>query len=418
MTPETPVIVHRWSPDELLEAPVLETPRASLASFSQPYGEERANEDSLAVIELAPAHHLLLLADGVGGLPGGAQASTLAITALIESIQEALATEQPLLYGIITGFDRANVDICEQAPGSASTLAVVEVADGELRTYHAGDSTVLITGQRGRLKLITIAHSPVGYAQEAGYLTELEAIHHDERHVVSNLLGSNDMRIEIGQRFALSHYDTVVVGSDGLFDNLLSDEIAATIRTGTLADSATALAQFSLKRMYAPEEGRPSKPDDLSFILFRPRGTGEEVEPPDPEDDADEEAPTQEIGLADTLVPHPTADPSAALDESANEPSAATPAAAAGDTSPAPSGDTPIAADAAAATATEGKTPPSATDGSSAAGEDPPPVEAPADVENDSPGQHTAHVVPPVAPTAPPSPASEPALPPEEPDQT
>lgn len=242
-----------------------------MAAFSVPYCSEHENEDAVAIIEVDSGHHLLMLADGVGGLPAGAQASTLALDALIEAIQSALFEGQPLQHGIVTGFDQANVAICERGGGGASTLAVVEIDHGQLRTYHAGDSGVLVTGQRGRLKLMTIAHSPVGYAQEAGYLTEVEAIHHEERHVVSNLLGSTDMRIEIGQRLELSRFDTVVVGSDGLFDNLLSDEIANLIRTGDLLFAAQELASRARMRMADPQPDRPSKPDDLSFILYRPR---------------------------------------------------------------------------------------------------------------------------------------------------
>lgn len=266
-----PVNICRWSAKELRSPQVLTTPHATMAAFSLPYGEEHANEDALAIVEVSPEHHLLLLADGVGGLPAGSQASALAIDGLIEAIQVALFEGQPLQHGIVTGFDQANGAICERGGGGASTLAVVEVDHGQLRTYHAGDSGVLVTGQRGRLKLMTIAHSPVGYAQEAGYLTEVEAIHHEERHVVSNLLGSSDMRIEIGQRFELARFDTVVVGSDGLFDNLLSDEIANVIRSGDIEETARELAVRTRVRMEQPEPDKPSKLDDLSFILYRPR---------------------------------------------------------------------------------------------------------------------------------------------------
>ena len=109
--------------------------------------------------------------------------------------------------------------------GAASTLAIVEVQDGTARPYHVGDSAILITGQRGRVKVQTVPHSPVGYAVESGMLDAAEAMHHEERHVVSNVVGSDDMRIEIGSALSLSPRDTILLASDGLSDNLLAEEI-------------------------------------------------------------------------------------------------------------------------------------------------------------------------------------------------
>jgi hypothetical protein len=63
----------------------------------------------------------------------------------------------------------------------------------------------------------------------------------------------------------------VLVGSDGVFDNLLPNEIADRIRRGPLAEAARRLASACLERMLVPSPGVPSKPDDLSFLLFRRR---------------------------------------------------------------------------------------------------------------------------------------------------
>ncbi len=134
-----------------------------------------------------------------------------------------------------------------------------------------GDSEIVVVGQRGRLKLQTVSHSPVGYAVEAGMLDGEEALHHDERHLVSNLVGSAEMRIEVGSPLALAPRDTVLLGTDGLFDNLVFYEIVEAIRVGPLERAAQELAEAALKRMQEPVEGQPSKPDDLTFILYRRR---------------------------------------------------------------------------------------------------------------------------------------------------
>jgi serine/threonine protein phosphatase PrpC len=172
---------------------------------------------------------------------------------------------------IINGFELADRAISALGTGAAATLAVVEIQGAHMRAYHAGDSMVLVTGQRGRIKWLTIPHSPVGYAVEAGLLDRGEALHHEDLHLVSNLLGTQDMRIELGATVSLAPRDTVVLASDGLSDNLHLDEIVERVRKGPLSRAVDELAALGRKRMEAPAEGTPSKPDDLTFIAIRRR---------------------------------------------------------------------------------------------------------------------------------------------------
>jgi serine/threonine protein phosphatase PrpC len=129
----------------------------------------------------------------------------------------------------------------------------------------------MVIGQKGKVKLLTKSHSPVGYAVEAGVLDEEEAMHHEQRHLISNAVGSPEMYIEIGSALDLAPRDTLVVASDGLFDNLHADEIVALCRKGKLAEASRRLIARCRERMTEPQEGQPSKPDDLSFILYRRR---------------------------------------------------------------------------------------------------------------------------------------------------
>ena len=80
------------------------------------------------------------------------------------------------------------------------------------------------------------------------------------------------MRIEIGSGLALAARDSLLLASDGLFDNIELAEIVACIRCGRLEDSARRLLEVCVQRMRSPAAGEPSKPDDLSFVLFRPGG--------------------------------------------------------------------------------------------------------------------------------------------------
>ena len=109
----------------------------------------------------------------------------------------------------------------------------------------------------------------MGYGVEAGLIDQADALHHEDRHIVSNVIGTEDMRIDVGPPRKLKLRDTVLLGSDGLFDNLNVDEIVCHIRKGPLSDAAAALCQVLHRRMAGSDDGHPAKPDDATFILYR-----------------------------------------------------------------------------------------------------------------------------------------------------
>ena len=232
--------------------------------------KQTPNEDAAAWIRFDEQSAVLVVADGLGGPPGGEQAASLAIRALQDAIKEGIRGQLMLRTAILNGFERANRAVLEWGVGGATTLAVVELQPGSVRPYHAGDSMILVVGRRGRIKLQTTSHSPVGFAVQAGWLDEQEAMHHEDRHLVSNVIGSDQMRIEIGPTVKLALHDTVLLASDGLFDNLHVEEVVERIRKGPLAEAARRLAADASQRMRAAEPGQPSKPDDLTFLAFRP----------------------------------------------------------------------------------------------------------------------------------------------------
>ena len=243
---------------------------AVVLSLAKP-GRDGPNEDAAAVISLGEQAGVAVVSDGAGGHPSGAKAAALAVRAVCDAVVALGGDLENLRGAIINGFESADRAISELGTGAAATLAVVEIQGTHMRAYHAGDSMVLVTGQRGRIKWLTIPHSPVGYAVEAGLLDRGEALHHEDLHLVSNLLGSQDMRIELGATVSLAPRDTIVLASDGLSDNLHLEEIVEGVRKGPLQRAADELAALGRKRMEAPAEGAPSKPDDLTFIAIRRR---------------------------------------------------------------------------------------------------------------------------------------------------
>ncbi len=227
------------------------------------------NEDTVAVIPYGPGAAILVVADGAGGLPAGKRASLTAVTTLAASLQAAMDKTMLLRTAILNGIEAANEAVMALGNGSATTMTVMTIEGLIARSYQIGDSEGLVVGQRGAVKLQTTAHSPTGFAVEAGFLDQRDALHHEERHLVSNFLGTPDMRIDVGAGIELRPRDTVVVATDGLTDNVHHEEIIEHVRKGPLLASAMAVADLAGRRMAGDGAGEPSKPDDLSLILFR-----------------------------------------------------------------------------------------------------------------------------------------------------
>lgn len=234
-------------------------------------GKETPNEDAAGLFTLGTSATVLVVADGAGGLRGGEVASDIALKEIAAELESVVNEGRSVREAVLNGIEAANRSVRDLGIGAATTLVVAEIENGQLRTYHAGDSGVLVTGQRGRIKLSTTAHSPTGYALEAGVIDEEEALLHEERHLVSNVIGTPDMHIELGPTLALAPRDTTLLATDGLLDNLRTDELVDVIRTGPLVAGAERLASRATARMSGDEGHALCKPDDLTLVLYRPR---------------------------------------------------------------------------------------------------------------------------------------------------
>ena len=226
------------------------------------------NEDASAVIPVGDDALVLAVADGVGGAPSGCEASSTAI----ETLQKALAARtdgEPLRDAIMDAIEKANLRILEVGKRSATTIVVAELSGTQLRCYHVGDSELIVCGQRGRIKQRIIPHSPTGFAVEAGLLDEQEAVQHEQRHIIFNVIGAPDMRVDVSTAIELAPFDTVLLTSDGVLDNLYIDEIVEIIRMGPLKRAADELLQAARARMEKQRGSEPSKPDDVTILLYR-----------------------------------------------------------------------------------------------------------------------------------------------------
>ncbi len=231
--------------------------------------KETENEDTLAAFEFGDDSAVLVVADGAGGLPAGKRASLIAVSELQRSLRQSESDPTLMRTAILNGIEAANRAVLDLGNGAATTLTIVGIEGRDARAYQIGDSEALIVGQRGRIRAHTMAHSPTGFAVEAGLLDQRDALHHAERHLVSNFIGTTDMRIDVGAAVAMRDRDTVLLASDGLGDNIHLHEIIEIIRKGSLQDAADQLVRLASRRMADEASNQPCKPDDLSLILFR-----------------------------------------------------------------------------------------------------------------------------------------------------
>lgn len=230
--------------------------------------KETRNEDTLAIIPTSDSSGVLALADGCGGEVMGKEAAAIAIQSIVDAVAKS---PNPTLVrtAILDGFELATQQVARLGGGAATTLIVAEINAHQVRTFHVGDSQAMLVGGRGKVKFVTLAHSPVSFAQEAGLLTEDEAIGHEDRNIISNALGAEGTYIDVGLPRDLAVRDTLVMGSDGLYDNLTVGEIVELVRRGAVDKAVENTRRAVEARMRGGQPDAPCKPDDFTVMLFR-----------------------------------------------------------------------------------------------------------------------------------------------------
>lgn len=228
--------------------------------------KDTPNEDALGVIPVNEETTVLVVADGLGGMPAGEQASQIVIECLIESLEN---TDISIREAILNGIDNANQEIMDLKTGAGTTVSIAELSGNKLRTYHAGDSLILLTTSHGNIKYQTLSHSPIGYALICGAINAENAMRHPERNLISNYVGCADMHINIGPIIELAPLDTLILSSDGLSDNLYEDEICEYIRKGPMLEGINELITQCQENMEKALPDRRCHPDDLTLISFR-----------------------------------------------------------------------------------------------------------------------------------------------------
>ncbi len=218
-----------------------------------------ANEDSVLIAE-----GVFAVADGMGGHRGGEVASTAALEAFNAAVG-AGGTAQALVDGV----NAANSAVYElsstdaRLAGMGTTLvALAAVAEGgaeHVAVINIGDSRVyLLSGDE--LVQISEDHSLVETMVRTGQLSAEEASVHPRRNVLTRALGIEPAVEVDGWMVQPRSGDRFLLCSDGLFNELDSDEITSVLRQ--LPDPSE--AAFQLVRLANEAGGR----DNISAVVI------------------------------------------------------------------------------------------------------------------------------------------------------
>jgi protein phosphatase len=202
------------------------------------------NEDAVFT-----SSRLAVVADGMGGHPGGEIASAVAV-----SLVQAAFTGRSLdeLQAAVRAANRAIWDRASGNPeleGMGTTVCAAGVTnDGDLAVVHVGDSRAYVLHD-GLLRRITDDHSLTAELVRRGELREEDALEHPQRGVITRVLGGAAHVEPDGSTHRTTIGDRLLLCSDGLFNELRDEDIASIMTANEQVEgTADGLVELALER--------------------------------------------------------------------------------------------------------------------------------------------------------------------------
>lgn len=225
------------------------------------------NEDA---VRSDDSYGIYLLADGMGGAPGGEVASGLAVQAAFELLvrrsqgQAAGEGGEWLLADALAAAHsavakRALADPCLE--GMGTTLEIVVVRGAEAVLCHVGDSRIYLF-RGGALSQLTNDDNYAAYLARRDKIP-LERIDPAYRHVLTQAVGVEKELVPEIRTVGMERGDLLLICSDGL-NAALGDEAIGALMTQNREDLA-AMADS----LVAAANARGG-PDNVSVIIVEP----------------------------------------------------------------------------------------------------------------------------------------------------
>ena len=192
------------------------------------------NEDTFVLRKVWGGSHLLaVVIDGVGGKAGGDVAANLASKCICEHIENCLNVSNisEILQAVVV---YANNTIHSQhynpwlsQMSCVLTVALINLETGQMDVCHVGDTRLYVL-RDGVLTKITRDHSLVGPLEESGQITEVEAMKHPRRNIITRSVGKGILHD--GDEYVQTHTidlkpGTLLLCSDGLYDMVHSSQM-------------------------------------------------------------------------------------------------------------------------------------------------------------------------------------------------
>lgn len=255
-----------------MDKPVfIDSKHYAITYYLTPASYKTEPQDALLIVEMADGSLALAVADGVGGRPHGRSTSKQLLTSIAKSVDNKDLDNSALHIHIANCVNEANQAQIQQANNGQSTLSLCTIHKHQVSALQIGDSGILLFGQRGRIRHKSTRQSVVGYGVEAGMLEEEDVANHPESHVVMNIFGDETMSIEVGPSLEINRYDRLLIASDGLLDNLTSEDLAEKMCDGDLALKSEKLATLINDAHQRKNGVEFPADDDTSFIVCQRR---------------------------------------------------------------------------------------------------------------------------------------------------
>ena len=202
-----------------------------------------------------PTRHgaLIIVADGMGGMGGGALASELTVKAMSQVFLASPDVDpRAALVQAGVAANRAVKERAAQSPElekMGSTVVAVIVRGDQCYYAHSGDSRLYLL-RPGSIEQLTRDHTSVQQMVEAGLIRPEDAARHPMAHVVQKAVGhmDEDDLEGVDRPLSLKHGDTLLLCSDGLTELVTDAEVHETVARHDPQEACDRLLQLVLQR--------------------------------------------------------------------------------------------------------------------------------------------------------------------------
>lgn len=190
-----------------------------------------ANQDVALAEELPGGRALLVVADGVGGIPGGEVASRTAVDALADVLRSH--SDEPTEAALRRAFAAANAAVRAGQQGvlarMSTTLVAAIVGEGTAWVANIGDSRAYLVAD-SEARQITLDHSWVEEGIRSGELAPDDPLVALSRHVITRAIGLEaDANVDVFGPIEVPAGGVLLLCTDGLHGVLDDPAIAAVV---------------------------------------------------------------------------------------------------------------------------------------------------------------------------------------------